>query len=74
MRLILLFCLLPLAACTLREESFAPRDDAPSGVSFAPPNLDNPTGADDDPACPGGFAQGSRIDDYRDGSASLFCE
>jgi hypothetical protein len=74
MRLILLLCLLPLAACTIREETFAPRDEAPNGVSFTPPNLNNPTGEDDDRACPGGFAQGSRIDEYRDGSAELFCD
>jgi hypothetical protein len=73
-RTILLLSLLSLVACTIREESFAPRDEAAYGPSFAPPNLDNPTGEDTDRACSGGYAQGSRIDEYRDGSASMFCD
>ena len=73
-RVILLLCLLPLAACTMREETFAPSDEVPSGLSLAPPNPNIPTGEDGDSACPGGFARGSRIGEYRDGSANLFCD
>ena len=74
MRSILLLCLLSLAACTIREETFAVPDAESHGSSFMPLNLDNPTGAEDDRACTGGFARGSRIEEYRDGSASLFCQ
>jgi hypothetical protein len=74
MRLFLLLCLLPLAACTIREETFAPRDETPSGTSFTPVNLNNSTGDDVGRGCPGGFAKGSRIDEYRDGTADLFCD
>jgi hypothetical protein len=74
MRLIVLLSLLILAACTIRQESFAPNDEAPSGLSFTPANLNNPTGDDVDRTCRGGLAQGSRIDEYRDGTASLFCD
>lgn len=74
MRAILLLYLLSLGACTIREESFAPRDESAHDSRFAPVNLDNPAGEDDDRACSGGYAQGSRIDEYRDGSASLFCD
>jgi hypothetical protein len=73
-RTMLLLCLLSLAACTIREETFGVPDEESHGSSFVPLNLDNPTGADDDLACTGGFARGSRIDEYRDGSASLFCQ
>ena len=74
MRLIILLSLLPLAACTIREETFAPRSETPSALSFSPANLNNPTGDDIDRGCPGGFARGSRIDEYRDGAADLFCD
>jgi len=74
MRLIVLLSLLMLTACSIREETFAPRDETPNGVSFTPANLNNPTGGDVDRGCPGGFAQGSRIDEYRDGTANLFCD
>ena len=74
MRVILLLSLLLVTACTLRAESLAPSDGAPSGLSLAPPNPNIPTGENGDSACPGGFAQGSRIAEYRDGSASLFCD
>lgn len=72
MRLIVLLSLLALTACTIREESFAPNNEAPNRASFAPVNLNNPTGDDVD-RCPGGFARGPRIDEYRDGTAELFC-
>jgi len=74
MRLIALLSLLMLTACTIREESFAPNNEAPNDVSFTPVNLNNPTADDIDRGCPGGFAQGSRIDEYRDGTADLFCD
>ncbi len=51
-----------------------PNRQAASSISLAPPNPNIPTGEDGDFACPGGFAQGSRIDEYRDGSANLFCD
>jgi hypothetical protein len=73
-RPILLLCLLSLAACTIREDTFAPNDEASHGPSFTLLNLDNPTGADNDRACTGGYARGSRIDEYRDESASMFCQ
>lgn len=66
MRLALLFCLLLVAACTTGETS--------GGLSYVPPNLDNPTGDDDDHACPGPLGHGSRLDEYRDGAASFFCD
>jgi hypothetical protein len=74
MRLLALLSLLMLTACTIREETFAPRDEGQAGTSFVPANLSNPTGDDVDRACPGGFAKGSRIDQYRDGTADLFCD
>ena len=74
MRLIVLLSLLVLTACTIREETFAPRDEAPSGLSLTPANLNNPTGDDVNRGCPGGYAQGTRIDQYRDGTANLFCD
>jgi hypothetical protein len=74
MRLIVLLSVLLLAACTIRQESFAPNDEGPNGASFIPVNPNNPSGDDIDRACPGGFAKGSRIDEYRDGTANLFCD
>jgi len=75
MRLIVLLSLLMLTACTIREETFAPRNDEElNGTSFTPANLNNPTGDDVGRGCPGGFAKGSRIDEYRDGTADLFCD
>jgi hypothetical protein len=76
MQAIVVSCLLLLSACTIREETFAPRDDADSsGMSFNPPELNAPSPRGDDRStCPGGFAQGSSIDEYRDGSANLFCD
>ena len=74
MRLIMLLCLLPLVACTIRQETLAPTDESPNGVSFTPANPNNPTGDDVNRGCPGGYAQGSRIDQDRDGTANLFCD
>jgi len=76
MRAIVLLSLLLLSACTIREETFSPRDDADAngGLSYTAPDLNAPSVGDDDRACPGGFAQGSRIDEYRDGSVNLFCD
>jgi len=74
MRLIVLLFLL-LTACTIREETFSSRDYVDvDGLSINPPDLNTPLVAGDDSrACPGGFAKGSRIDEDRDGSVSLFC-
>jgi hypothetical protein len=74
MRLIVLLSLLALTACTIREETFAPSDEAPSALSLGPANPNIPTGEDADSACRGNFARGSRVDQYRDGAASLFCD
>jgi hypothetical protein len=77
MRAFVLLSLLLLSACTIREETFSPRDDAGAdgGLSYTAPDLNAPApGDDDDRSCPGGFARGSSIDEYRDGTANLFCE
>ena len=74
MRTILLLGLLMMgvAACS---QILAPNDDeTPAGLSLAPRNPNIPVNEDGDLACPGGFAKGSRIDQYRDGSANLFCD
>ena len=75
MRAILLLglAMMALAACSVVQETFAPADEVPV-LSLAPRNVNIPIGEDSDLACPGGFAQGSRIDEYRDGSANLFCD
>lgn len=73
MRVILLLSLLLVTACTIRAESFSSSDGAPSGLSLAPRNPNIPINEDEDLTCPGGLAQPSRIDEYRDGSANLFC-
>lgn len=75
MRVILLLSLLMVAACSIREETFAPSEgDAPGGLSLIPRNPNIPLSVDSDLACPGGFASGSQIDEFRDGSANLFCD
>jgi hypothetical protein len=43
-------------------------------LSLGPANPNIPTGEDADSACRGNFARGSRVDQYRDGAASLFCD
>jgi len=73
MRAILLLPLLMVAACSTSRETF-PREDGSSGLSLAPRNPNIPLGEGGDLDCPGGLARGSRIDEYRDGSASLFCD
>jgi hypothetical protein len=74
-RAILLLLLLTVAACSMREETFAPGEETtPAGLSLTPRNPNIPLNQDGDLACPGGFAKGSRIDEYRDGSANLFCD
>jgi len=65
---------LTLSACTIREETFAPRGEALSDrFSFvrsedvnSPPDVNGAS-------CPGGFAQGSDMQLYRDGTQDLFC-
>jgi hypothetical protein len=69
--LIVLPALLFVAGCS--AETLAP-DTAPASLSVAPQNPNIPTGENGDVACPGGFARGERIDEYRDGSAQLFCD
>jgi hypothetical protein len=76
MRAIVLLSLLLLSACTIREETFSPRDDvdADGRLSYTAPDLNAPAPSNDDRGCPGGFARGSSIDEYRDGTANLFCD
>ena len=75
MRLIVLLSLLMLTACTIREESFAPSSGEPSssGLSLNTPDLNTPAAADSR-SCPGGFARGSDLQNYRDGTQDLFCD
>jgi len=75
-RLIFAAILLTLTACTIREESFAPRGDEPSssGLSLTPrADLNAPDDRDSSP-CGNGFASGSDLQEYRDGTQSLFCD
>lgn len=74
MRAMLLLALLMVAACSIREGTFAPSAADPDGLSLAPRNPNVPLRTDGDLACPGGFAQDSRIEEDRDGSANLFCD
>jgi hypothetical protein len=74
MRLIVLLSLLTLTACTIREESFAPSSEpSSSGLSLNTPDMNTPAAADSR-SCPGGFARGSDLQIYRDGTQDLFCE
>jgi len=71
-RVLLLALLLGLSACTIREEAFAPgRDEAPGGLSLAPPNPNVPIGEDADVGCPGGFAKRSVAEEVRRSIAQL---
>ncbi len=65
---------LTLTACTIREESFAPSSNEPSssGLSLNTPDLNTPAAADRS-SCPGGFARGSELQTYREGTHDLFC-
>jgi hypothetical protein len=63
-----------LSACTIREETFAPRDEeSNNGLSLAAPGDLNTPAEGDNATCPGGLAQGSDIQVYRDGTQDLFC-
>ncbi len=79
MRVIPILSLFLAAACAGRQETLDPfpldvtHHVFPSQLSVAPQDPNIPTSEQDDFACPGGFAKGARIDEYRDGSASLFC-
>jgi hypothetical protein len=74
MRLFMLFTLLlVMSACTIREETFSPRDNTDGGLSFNAPGLSAPD-VGDSSACAGGFARGSQMQDYRDGTQELFCD
>lgn len=64
---------LTLSACTIREETFAPNHETQSGLSFTPPDLNAPVNGES-ASCPGGFARGSDLQIYRDGSQDLFCD
>jgi hypothetical protein len=73
MRLLMLFTLLLVAACTIREESFSPRDNTDGALSFNAPYLNAPD-VGDSGGCPGGFARNSQMQDSRDGTQELFCD
>jgi hypothetical protein len=63
-----------LSACTIREETFAPRDEeSNTGLSLAAPGDLNAPPEGHSGSCPGGLAQGSDIQVYRDGTQDLFC-
>lgn len=65
---------LTLSACTIREETFAPRHEgSDGGLSLQAPGDLNAPVAGDSRSCPGGFAHGSDIQTYRDGTQDLFC-
>jgi hypothetical protein len=64
-----------LSACTIREETFAPRDEgADGGFSFQAPGDLNAPVPGETRSCPGGLARGSDIQVYRDGTQDLFCD
>jgi hypothetical protein len=66
--------LLTLSACTIREETFAPKDDGRSdGFSFQAPGDANAPAEGDRASCPGALARGSDIQLYREGTQELFC-
>jgi len=63
-----------LSACTIREETFAPRDDeSNNGLSLTAPGDLSAPAERDGASCPGGLAQGSDIQVYRGGTQDLFC-
>lgn len=63
-----------LSACAIREETFAPRDDeSNNALSLTDPGNLNAPVEGDSASCPGGLAQGSDIQVYRDGTQDLFC-
>jgi len=67
--------LLGLSACTIREETFAPRDDGQGGgLSFGAPGDVNAPAEDDRASCPGPLARNSDMPLYRDGTQDLFCD
>jgi hypothetical protein len=72
--IVVLALMVTLSGCTIREETFAPRDEAPSdGISLAAPGDLNAPAAHDSGSCPGGLARGSDLQVYRDGTQDLFC-
>ena len=69
----MLALLLALSACTIREETFAPKDEGQSNAfSFGAREMNGPAERDSS-SCPGGFARGSDMQAYRGGSQDLFC-
>jgi len=75
MRVILLLSLLMTAACSTHEASTGLGDEMPGGgLSLAPSNPNVPTTEEGRYfTCPGGFARGPTIEDYRAGTADPFC-
>src|SRR5215471_12315700 len=54
----MLALLLALSACTIREETFAPKDEGQSNAfSFGARDMNGPAERDSS-SCPGGFARG----------------
>jgi hypothetical protein len=71
---VLALMVLTLSACTIREETFAPRGEASGGgFSLGPSNDLGAPAASESASCPGGLARGSDIQAYRDGTQDLFC-
>jgi hypothetical protein len=72
---VLALLMLTLSACTIREETFAPRDDAGTGGFSlgSSTDLGAPASRESRP-CPGGLARGSDIQTARDGTQDLFCD
>ena len=74
MRVILLLSLLAIAACSSHGSTGVGDEMPGGGLSLAPLNPNVPTGEEGRYlACPGGFARGSTIEDYRAGTADPFC-
>ena len=80
MRLAVLLSLLLLGACTIREDTFAARDNSEpemdGGLSLAAPAVsDNPRLDEDTTGCRGAYARGSsRLQDMRDSVWDPFCD
>jgi len=77
MRFTIVASLLLLSACTIREDTFASRNDGGiDGLALTVPEAPiNPAIADDTAGCRGAFARGtSQIQDLRDGVRDPFCD
>ena len=77
---VLLSCLLGLAACTIRDDTFTARSDGGTdgALSLADPEplpSTNPRLADDTIGCRGAFARGtSSMHELRDSTWDPFCD